>query len=131
MKIYISHALEDRKLASSLAKRLKEAGLKVLDPCDRIYPGDNWGKIFGQALEKANAMIVLITPHAENSHTLRLDIMHAIGELRFENRVISVSIGKAKPWGILASLPQIKLKDRQSWDAVVEKVEDLAAPTSA
>lgn len=131
MKIYISHALEDRKLASSLAKQLKEAGFKVLNPWDRIYPGDNWGKIFGQALEKANAMIILITPDAVKSQTVKMDIMHAIGELRFENKVLSVAIGKGKPWGILTKLPQVRLKDSQSWDAVVEKLAELPAPILA
>jgi len=131
MNIYISHAPKDRKLAGSLAKRIKEAGFKVFNPWYGLFPGDNWAKKIGRALEKADTMIVLLTPGAFDDDTVGMDIMHAVGELRFKNRVLSVLIDKAKPWAILTKLPQVKVKDGQSWDPVLEKLEELAAPISA
>ena len=131
MKIYISHAPKDRKLAGSLAKRIKEAGFKVFNPWYGIFPGDNWAKKIGRALEKADMMIVLLTPEAFDDDIVGMDIMHAVGELRFENRVLSVLVDKAKPWAILTMLPQVKIKSRESWDPVIVKLEEMAVPISA
>lgn len=72
---------------------LKNAGLDVWDEDYDIYPGDNWAKVTGEALEQADAMVVLLTPEALDSKNVRREILYTLGVEKFENRLIGVLVG--------------------------------------
>ena len=93
MKVFISHSQETKPLARRLVEAFEQAGLEVWDDERDIYPGDNWAKITGQALEEAEAMVVLLTPEALDSTAVRREISFALGNKRFKNRLIPVLVG--------------------------------------
>ncbi len=93
MKVFITHAESDEPLARRVVRALEQAGLEVWDEAGEIYPSDNWAKVIGEALEEAEAMIVLLTPKALDSTRVRRDIQFALGNIRFENRLVSVLVG--------------------------------------
>ena len=93
MKVFISHSHETKILARKVGQALEEAGLEVWDHEREIFPGDNWAKITGQALEEAEAMVVLLTPEALDSTIVRREISFALCNERFENRLIPVLVG--------------------------------------
>jgi len=66
MQIYLSYAQSDEKLADQLAKGLVQQGFSVWDDHE-ILPGDNWGSKVGEALQKSDAMVVLMTPSSLDS----------------------------------------------------------------
>jgi hypothetical protein len=92
MKVFISHAAEDRELARKLAGALKEAGLDVFDMYSEIYPGENWAEKVSAALEQADAMVVLFTPSAVSSFNVTYEVSYALGETRFKGRVFPVLV---------------------------------------
>ena len=93
MKVFISHSEETQPLFRSVLQALKKEGLDVWDDDYDIYPGDNWAKVTGEALEQADAMVVLLTPEALDSKIVRREISYALVGQKFENRLIPVLVG--------------------------------------
>jgi len=100
MSVFISYALEDQEWARELMSRLSESGIEVWDPAAQVFPGDNWALKIGQALEKSNAMVVLLSPAAAKSEPVQRDVQYARGSKRFKNRLIPVMIKSTTrfPW---------------------------------
>ena len=63
--VFISYARRDgTPLAQKLARGLREAGLLVFWDQDSIPAGANWEQTLDDALEKAEHIIVILTPHS-------------------------------------------------------------------
>ena len=133
MKIFISHATKDASVARQLAERLVAAGHIVWIPENEIFPGDNWAKKLGQALEDADAIIVLVTPEGAASESVTREIQYALTAEHIKGRVIPVFLGPESkkpsevPW-ILSKLQPLRIEgDKRDWQKVVDKVETLAS----
>lgn len=100
VRVFISHAETDRAFAEELIERLKGEGIHVWDPGCQLMPGDNWPLETGRALEKADAMIVLISPAAARSENVRREVEYAVSSKRFRDRLIPVIVRPAPkaPW---------------------------------
>ena len=132
MKVYISHAHSDERLAQRIAAILQEAGLEVWDAKREIMPGDNWAQEVSNALQESEAMVVLLTPDAVTSQWARWEmgweIGYALGEKRFSKRLIPVVAGdsevlntKEVPW-ILRHQRTIDLTEHENEDDGVREV---------
>ncbi|HEV3257522.1 MAG TPA: toll/interleukin-1 receptor domain-containing protein [Gemmataceae bacterium] len=108
MQVFISYASPDREFARELASRLSEAGFEVLDPEHDVSGGENIPLKIGRALEQSDAMIVLLSPEAVRTPSLRREIDYALGSPNFEQRLISVLMRPTEdiPW-ILRKLPMV------------------------
>jgi len=89
MKVFISHASSDAKLAKRLADVLREAGFQVWDET-QILPGDNWGAKLAEALQESDAMVVLMTPNSLHSPNLSYEVGYALGKADYKGRLIPV-----------------------------------------
>ena len=50
-----------------------------MDPDWQVLPGDNWPLKLAEALNQANAMIVVLSPEAVESRWIRHEIEYALG----------------------------------------------------
>jgi TIR domain len=109
MKIFISYGLSDEVLAKDLATRLSTAGYEVLFPTEDLLPGDNVSLAIGEALERADGMVVLLSPQSVQSQWMRRELQFALGSPNFEHRLIPVVIEPTDqiPW-ILRKLPLLR-----------------------
>jgi hypothetical protein len=89
MKVFISHAAADAKLAKRIADVLREASFQVWDESE-ILPGDNWGTKLAEALQESEAMVVLLTPHSLRSANLSYELGYALGNEDYKGRLIPV-----------------------------------------
>lgn len=107
--MFISYALPEKEWAKELASRLSDAGLEAWYVDQELLPGDNWQLRIGQALEEADAMIVLLSPDWANSRFARHEIQYALGSPKFKGRLIPVVVRPTKkiPW-ILRRLQSLK-----------------------
>jgi TIR domain len=112
MNVFISHAPEDSQWMRELIARLSEKGLDVWDAPSKLAPGDNWPLEVGKALQRANAIIVLVSPAAIRSPNVRQEIDYALSSERFQDRVIPVIVKPTNkiPW-ILQRLRPLKGND--------------------
>lgn len=108
MRVFISHAFSDRAFATSLAKRLRAKGYTPWDDAE-LPSGDNWALAVGKALGAADALIVLLSPDAMKSEWVAKELEFALGNQRFEGRLIPIEIKSTrdKPW-ILNELQLIR-----------------------
>lgn len=116
MKVFISHTTSDTSFAKELAQALKDAGLEPWLAEWALLPGDNWGEAIGRGLSEADAMVVLLTPESMQNRWVRNEIMYAVGEERFEGRLLPVVIGSENdlpaeqmPW-VLKTLQWLKAR---------------------
>ncbi|HEX4496900.1 MAG TPA: toll/interleukin-1 receptor domain-containing protein [Thermoanaerobaculia bacterium] len=107
-QVFISHSQSDTPWARELAKHLGNYGLRVFLAFDSL-PGDNVHIKIGNALEAADAMVVLISPAAAQSSYVQQEIQYALGAERFQGRLIPVEVKPTQdyPW-VLRSLHWIK-----------------------
>jgi hypothetical protein len=89
MRIFISHSFEDSDKAAEVARALAESGHDVVA---RDSGAD--------ALQRADAMVVLLSPQATSSPFVRREIEFALLNPRFADRLISVTLGSTseEPW---------------------------------
>jgi hypothetical protein len=132
MKVFLGHARKDSVLAHQLAERLTRGGFAVRLPEDEIAAGENWAKKTGKALDDADLMVLLLTPAAMDSDSLRQNLEFALGSRKYEGRLFSVFVGPAleagkdMPW-ILLKLPHRRVESARSFGEVVKDVQALVA----
>ena len=109
-KVFLSYAEPDDKSARALRAELEKGGFEVWDPAARLTPGDNWALELGKALKDAEAMVVLLSPAALASNSVKREIDYALGEPRFKGRLIPVVVRPVKeiPW-ILETLRVLRI----------------------
>jgi hypothetical protein len=94
MTTFISYSPNDGALASRIANVLRQEGLGVWLAQEQILPGDNWAVSVGNALERADAMVLLLTPHAVRGSNIPLDLGYALGKQELSGRVVPVMVGE-------------------------------------
>ena len=101
-KVFISAATSDAPLARELTARLNAAGVDAWNQTMQVLPGANVSAELGRALDQAEAVIVLVSPAAMKSSWVRREIQFALGEERFQDRLIPVlakrTPSEAIPW---------------------------------
>src|ERR1044071_7358316 len=90
VRIFISHSQTDSDLVRAVQARLNREGIDVLDPKHDLAPGDNFPLAIGRALERADAMVILFSPEAIRSDSLRFELEYALGNPRFKGRLVHV-----------------------------------------
>jgi len=110
MRVFLSYAQSDKEVARNLATHLEEAGHKIWLADDALFPGQNIALEVGKALDKSEAMVVLLSPQALKSDWVRQEIEFALGAPQFRGRLIPVMVKPTAdiPW-ILKKLPIVKL----------------------
>lgn len=108
-KVFLSYARADRDQARKLAYHLREAGLEVWDPEQELLPGSDFTSDLKEALDTAEAVVVLISPEAMESRSVSHEIEYALGAKHLRGRLISVVVRPTKeiPW-ILNTLHMIR-----------------------
>lgn len=90
MKVFISYAETDRDLAETAARTLMEAGLDVWLDVWEVLPGDNLAAALAGALQAAEAMVLLLTPHSVESKMVQSELSYALGKKSFKGRLVPV-----------------------------------------
>ncbi|HVC97117.1 MAG TPA: toll/interleukin-1 receptor domain-containing protein [Pirellulales bacterium] len=135
MKVFLSHARKDSALARQLADCLTRADVTIWIADDEIVPGENWAKKVGKALDAAELMVILLTPRALESDSVRQDIEFALTSRKLEGRVFTVFVGptlkvvKDIPW-ILRTLPHQQVESAQDFPEIAKEIQRLASGSS-
>ena len=101
-KVFISAAASDAPLVRELTAHLEAAGVEAWNQTMQALPGANVSAELGRALDQAEAVIVFVSPAAMKSPWVRREIQFALGEERFQDRLIPVlakqTPSEAIPW---------------------------------
>jgi hypothetical protein len=125
MFVFISHGDADRDFAAEIASSLRRAGIDAWLDASDVEPGTNWLRSGARALDRADAMILVLSEETSGSPDLKKAFEFAITTPRFENKVITVErrspggLPFRYPW-ILRDLPFIK--EAQDPQRTAEKI---------
>lgn len=108
--MFLSHAQSDRHLVETLAKDLAAAGFAVWSD-QEIVPGSNWARQVAEALDESEAMVVIVSPAAAKTESVRREVEFALTSPRYAWRLIPVVAKPTSemPW-ILDRLRPISAK---------------------
>jgi hypothetical protein len=106
LTVFISHAHADVERARELADRLRRDGFDTFLDVEHIAPGENWSLAIGQALERAGAIVLLLSKDWSKSENSKRELDFALGSRRLEGRVVPVVV-PGTPERSLRSLPWI------------------------
>ena len=109
-RVFLSYAQTDHHLAETLAKDLTAAGFAVWSD-QEITPGGNWARQVAAALDESEAMVVIVSPAAAKSESVRREIEFALTSPRYAGRLIPVVAKPTSqmPW-ILEKLRPVSVK---------------------
>ena len=122
-QVFISYAQEDAALARQLAHELKREGFVPWLDVEEIQPGENWPLALGEAIEAADAIVVLISKAFLRSPYRRQEWDFALGSKKHAGRVLPVltpgTPADAVPW-ILKHIRH--LKSGSNWEKTSQRV---------
>ena len=128
MKVFISYANSDRKLADSLADKLSQYGLDSWQAEKNIKPGDNWAEKYGQALEEADALVVILSKYSADDSSISKDLKYAISNRKFKDRLVTIYRDNPEiinrtdlPWSIKKAR-HVEIDNYPSRDQAFDKV---------
>jgi hypothetical protein len=127
MNVFISYSGADAALANRIRETLRISGFHVWDG-QQVLPGENWHAQAAEALERSDAMVVLLSPNSLRSPNISHEIGFALGSKQYKGRVVSVLTAtpdqfpaEGLPW-ILTRLPMITLPDAEQNEEGLSKI---------
>jgi hypothetical protein len=108
-QVFLNYALDDAAQAAALCEELCARGIAVWWD-QKVRSGLNWAAAVGSALDRTDAMVVLVSPRSAGSDLVRRELEQALGGPRLRNRVVLAMIEPTwvLPWRF-RRLPMIDL----------------------
>ncbi|HEV2130934.1 MAG TPA: toll/interleukin-1 receptor domain-containing protein [Longimicrobiaceae bacterium] len=87
-EVFLSHSSRDRQLASDLAEVLRRHGVPVWYSHTNILGAQQWHDEIGAALQRCDWFLLILTPHSVESKWVKRELLFALQQDRFENRIV-------------------------------------------
>ncbi|MBV8781889.1 MAG: toll/interleukin-1 receptor domain-containing protein [Phycisphaerae bacterium] len=108
---FISHASADRRFADRFSLMLGKHGVPFWYSRTNIQGAQQWHDEIGEALRRCDTFIVLLSPVSVKSKWVRHELMYALREAQFENRIVPLLIRKCDPSRLSWTLPGFQIVD--------------------
>lgn len=134
MTVFISYAFQDEATVDRLVSTLSRHGIDTWAAHHQIMPGDNWAEKYGEALESADAVVLMISSTSTDKGNLSNDIEYAFSKRKFKNRLIPVFLDgpsnldlEGLPWA-LQHIESVNLNDyaseKKGFEAVAQRLKN-------
>lgn len=135
--VFISHSLEDRPIAERLRAALESVGMEAEDPVSAVAPGDNILAAISAAIERADVVVVLVSPRSKGSARskgsdwVETEAAIAVGRVLTGRggRVIPVILGHAKLPFLLKEFQAIQIEEPAMLEGIADSIARLTAET--
>src|SRR5271166_3756291 len=110
-KVFISHSSHDRAFVTRIARILEEHRIAYWYSATHIVGAKQWHDEIGHALEHCNWFLVVLTPDAVRSQWVKRELMFALNEHRYNQRIIPLLRKPCKYPRLSWALPGFELVD--------------------
>lgn len=110
-RLFLSHASKDRAFVLSLTRILKQNKLRFWYSAIDIRGARQWHDEIGRALEECNWFLVVLTPDALRSQWVKRELLFALDEDRYHERIIPLLYKRCKYSRLSWTLPGFQLVD--------------------
>jgi len=90
IRVFISHSSKDRAFTKRLAALLKSNGIEYWYSATHIAGAKQWHDEIGQALARCTWFLVVLTPQAVRSAWVKRELLFALNDVRYNQRIIPV-----------------------------------------
>jgi hypothetical protein len=105
--VFISYSRTDRSYVDRLDRHLIESGIETWVDRRGIGAGDRWDNTLRDALDACSALVVVMTPRAEESRGVRREILY----VEDEGKTIVPLLLEGKRWWSLAEIQYEEVTD--------------------
>jgi hypothetical protein len=127
--VFLSHATKDKdRFVDLLAERLRERGIRVWMDRGEIRPGDSMvQRVFGEGIDRADAVVVVLSRHSADSPWMRAEIDAAVIRRIYDGiRVLVIRLDDAPVPPELRAQLHVEVDAAADWTAqLVEIVATL------
>ncbi len=110
-EIFISHSNLDRSLVRRIVVFLRKQRINLWYSPKHIAGAAQWHDEIGRALARCDWFLVVLTPNSVKSPWVKKELLYALNEPRYENRIIPVIARACKFNQLSWTLQQIELVD--------------------
>jgi hypothetical protein len=114
-EVFLSHASQDARFVTRLAESLQRHGIPVWYSQTNILGAQQWHDEIGAALKRRDWFLVVLSPHSLDSMWVKRELMFALQQRRFADRIVPVLHQPCDPgqlsW-VLPSLQQVDFQQR-------------------
>jgi hypothetical protein len=89
-EVFLSHSTHDREFTDRLAETLRRHGIPVWYSRSNIVGAQQWHDEIGDALVRCDSFLVVLSVHSVSSMWMKRELVFALNERRFENRIVPV-----------------------------------------
>ena len=89
-EVFLSHSSADKEFADLLAETLRKHGIPVWYSQTNILGAQQWHDEIGEALKRCDWFIVILTGNSVQSMWVKREIMFALNDNRFSNKIIPI-----------------------------------------
>ncbi len=110
-KVFISHSSRDRRFVARIARFLKQRKISYWYSATHIVGAKQWHDEIGRALRQCNWFLLVLTPDAVRSHWVKRELMFALNEHRYNERIIPLLYKPCKYPRLSWALPGFEIVD--------------------
>jgi hypothetical protein len=110
-EIFLSHSSSDRQFADSIAEVLKNYGIPVWYSSTNVLAAQQWHDEIGEALKRCDWFIVLLSNKSVKSTWVKRELMFALDENRYANKIVPVLIETCAVEDLSWTLPSLQMVD--------------------
>jgi WD40 repeat protein len=126
--VFISYAREDQELVRRLHEALVARGRELWVDWEGIEPSDQWMQSIREAIDGADAVLVVLSPDSAASEVCQREVEHAVAQNKHLIPVVARDVDAAQVLPVVGELNWIFARDgaddlEQAADAVVRAIE--------
>src|SRR3990172_9371462 len=96
-EVFLSHSHVDRAFARRFCAALATHGVRCWYAPYRIVGSQRWHDEIGRALTRCDWFVLLLSPAAVASRWVKRELLFALSEDRFEDRIVPVLVKNCRP----------------------------------
>ncbi len=89
-EIFLSHSSLDKSFADSIADTLRNHGIPIWYSRTNILGAQQWHDEIGEALERCDWFIVILSPNSVQSTWVKRELTFALNSNKYDNKIIPV-----------------------------------------
>ena len=90
LEVFLSHSSKNVRFVNRLARMLAAHGIKTFVSKEHIRGAQQWHDEIGAALKRCDWFLVVLSPQAVRSKWVKHELIYALQEERYEERIVPV-----------------------------------------
>jgi len=95
-KVFLSHSSKDRSFVLRLTKVLDRHKVQNWYSASHIVGAKQWHDEIGRGLAQCNWFLVVLTPNPVRSHWVKRELLYALNEIRYNEKIIPLQYKACK-----------------------------------